>query len=403
MLRLGFIGVGGYGWVQVEAFHRLQSEGAIKITCVADPSSSHMERLKELPGLQEAQRFTDYRELLAYPELDAVVISTPIPLHYEMVKAALKRGLYILLEKPPVASLRQLDDLVEADVNRRIMVGFQHIYSDLIHNAKRWISEGALGRIKAITARGLWPRDTGYYSRSKWAGQLFWHGEPVFDGPCTNAMAHHVNIVHYLGGKDLNSFALPLEVTGEVYRARTDIQTYDTACLLGSFSDDTRFFIGFSHSSTVVQLVEMEIRGERGTWILKDNCSRLVRPNEEDIVGDDGRNGLRRSFIEFANGNTAANRTSIDHVRSYVLTTNLMLFSSKGVHPIPEKFVRVSSPSVKETVFEVDNLPSYLTTCFSNLQSFSQADIPWARKTEPVRSAEFSEEKLFEMLGFPGQ
>ncbi len=105
---------------------------------------------------------------------------------------------------------------------------------------------GRIGQILSISAHGLWPRTTAYYKRSTWAGQLAWQRRPVLDGPCTNAFAHFINLVLYLAGSAESQFAMPVQLTGEAYRARPGLPSYDTGCLAGSLENEIRFFIGFS-------------------------------------------------------------------------------------------------------------------------------------------------------------
>ena len=56
----------------------------------------------------------DFDELLADPELDAVVIATPVPTHYELAKRALEAGKHVLVEKPPAMNAAEAEELVAA-------------------------------------------------------------------------------------------------------------------------------------------------------------------------------------------------------------------------------------------------------------------------------------------------
>ncbi len=52
--------------------------------------------------------------MLADPELDAVVIATPVPTHYALAKQALEAGKHVLVEKPPAMKGAEMDELVAA-------------------------------------------------------------------------------------------------------------------------------------------------------------------------------------------------------------------------------------------------------------------------------------------------
>jgi D-galactose 1-dehydrogenase len=55
--------------------------------------------------------FTDHREMLRLPELEAVAICTPPQVRHAIAREALEAGKHVLLEKPPAATLSELEDL----------------------------------------------------------------------------------------------------------------------------------------------------------------------------------------------------------------------------------------------------------------------------------------------------
>jgi predicted dehydrogenase len=58
-------------------------------------------------------RFTaDFDEMVGDAELDAVVIATPVPTHFELAKRALDAGKHVLVEKPPAMKGHEMDELV---------------------------------------------------------------------------------------------------------------------------------------------------------------------------------------------------------------------------------------------------------------------------------------------------
>lgn len=64
-------------------------------------------------GVEGLPSYTGFEQMLAgSPEVDAVAICTPPQAHYQVAKAALDSGRHVLMEKPPCASLGQLDGLI---------------------------------------------------------------------------------------------------------------------------------------------------------------------------------------------------------------------------------------------------------------------------------------------------
>ena len=128
---------------------------------------------------------------------------------------------------------------------------------------KQLIIEGTIGEVRSIRAGGCWPRSDRYYQRTNWAGKLVLGGEPVFDGPATNGLAHLVHNIMFLAGSEAVGSAVPIEVEGELYRARP-IESYDVACLRGKFACGIDFSLAVTHSTKEPLPFKIEVRGTRG-------------------------------------------------------------------------------------------------------------------------------------------
>ncbi len=100
-----------------------------------------------------AQRFsipdvyTDYRELLARPDLDAVTVATPDALHYEVTMAALAAGKHVFCEKPLAMSVEEGRAMTTAAENAGLvgMTAFTFRYSHALMTLRRLLSEGVIG------------------------------------------------------------------------------------------------------------------------------------------------------------------------------------------------------------------------------------------------------------------
>src|SRR5207248_8215941 len=112
-------------------------------------------RLKEV-----AQRFgvrhmyTDYRDLLAVPEVEAVSVVTMWDQHAAPTLAALRAGKHVLLEKPMASTLEDCDAIVEAAKTARgfLMVGHICRFNPRYAAAKAAIDEGRVGKIVSMYA-----------------------------------------------------------------------------------------------------------------------------------------------------------------------------------------------------------------------------------------------------------
>jgi predicted dehydrogenase len=90
--------------------------------------------------------------LLNDPELEAVVIATPAPTHYELSKRALEAGKHVLVEKPPALNAADAEDLVATAeaAGRVLMPGHLLLYHPGVHALKQLIDAGELGEVFCV-------------------------------------------------------------------------------------------------------------------------------------------------------------------------------------------------------------------------------------------------------------
>ena len=343
-LVTALIGVGGYGSVHLRHIRRLESEGRVQLVAVADPflDTPALAGVRSELVASGVRCYSDYLTLFSgQPQLDMVVIVAPIPAHEEMVVAALKSGARIYLEKPPVPTIQQWSRLVELDRDGRVTVGFQLLAMDHLRTLRQWITAGHLGRIRAISFGGLWPRGSAYFRRAEWAGRLQLHGEPVFDGPATNALSHIVNNVMFLVGVEgKETCAIPSKVGGEFYRVRDDIESYDLACIHGEFAGGITFAGVVGHCAAKQFPYEVRVHGERGSAWLSEDGARLE--SDLDLPGSYDPLARERASVAFydetclwASGLRERSICSLRDTEAFLRTVNTALISSGGIHSVP--------------------------------------------------------------------
>jgi predicted dehydrogenase len=112
-----------------------------------------------------ARSTTHYSRVLADPNVDAVVIATPVHSHYPLAMQALQAGKHVFVEKPLASSSEEADDLV-AFANEQglvLMCGHTFIYSPPVRAVKRILESGSLGDVFFISSSrvnlGLHQRD----------------------------------------------------------------------------------------------------------------------------------------------------------------------------------------------------------------------------------------------------
>lgn len=283
-MRLCQIGVGGHGISHLRVMESLKEEGLFRLVAVADPFEDRLPELSAEMRGAGVPWFGDYREMLRKgPDTDLVIISTPIALHEEMTLEALQSTrARILLEKPAVPTVAQLDRLIASDPSRRVRVGYQMLHWPEVQALRRWISEGGLGAPRQVTVTAGWPRDDAYYRRSPWAGRMCQDGRMVYDGPATNALSHLLCLVCFLLGGE-GAFARPKDVRGWLARAR-DIESYDTvytACSVG----ETTVRVLLTHAVAEKVPFRIEVEGTETTATLDEDAPRLSRGDRGPWTG----------------------------------------------------------------------------------------------------------------------
>jgi predicted dehydrogenase len=92
-------------------------------------------------------------EVMAVPGLEAVIISSTPNAHYVQARAALERGLHVLIEKPMTIKVSEAQELVAlAEGKRRhFLISCPWLHTARIREARRLIQAGALGKLKMIS------------------------------------------------------------------------------------------------------------------------------------------------------------------------------------------------------------------------------------------------------------
>jgi len=124
------------------------------------------ERRRHVGDLYPSVRMEAEAEaILEAPDIDAVVIATPVHTHYPFARRALLAGKHVLLEKPFVTEVAQAEDLVALSRDRALvlMAGHTFEYAAAVNRIRTMVAEGALGEILYVRSErvnlGLFQKD----------------------------------------------------------------------------------------------------------------------------------------------------------------------------------------------------------------------------------------------------
>lgn len=141
MIEIGLIGAGFFGEMHARAIADVQG---IRLRAVSRRNKDELEKIAVKYG---AEAYTDWRELLTDPKIDAVIIATPHHYHTEIALEAAAAGKGILLEKPLAPSLQECRKIGEAVRRNQVkfMAGFINHFVRAYSLAKEMIMAGEIG------------------------------------------------------------------------------------------------------------------------------------------------------------------------------------------------------------------------------------------------------------------
>lgn len=237
---IGIIGCGLIGQKRAKAL------GEGRLLGCADVNEA---RAKVLAGNSDAKVFTDWRELLAVPEVEVVVIATLHDSLAEITLAAVEARKHVLVEKPAARTPAELEPVMRAAERSgvKVHVGFNHRYHRAFRKARELFEAGVLGQLMFIRARYGHGGRIGYDKEWRAKPELSGGGELIDQG------AHLIDLSRWF----LGEFT---EVQGVAHTYYWDMPVDDNGFMLLKTEKQQ---VAFLHASCTEwkNLFSMEIYG----------------------------------------------------------------------------------------------------------------------------------------------
>ncbi len=207
--------------------------------------------------------YSDWWELVADDEIEAVGVTTPNYLHAKMTIAAARAGKHVLVEKPMATTMQEADEMVSAAEKAGVvlMVEQIHRFHPVHEVAKQIVEAGVLGRVLSVRSRFAHSGPEHWSPAGKW---FFTKDEAVY-GALFDLGIHKIDLIRFVTGKEVAEVSA---FTGTLVK---DIEVEDNAVCILRFTDGT---LGVLEAGWTCSPMEnsLQIYGEAG--ILKVGVER---------------------------------------------------------------------------------------------------------------------------------
>ncbi len=323
-INIALIGCGGRGSSDAESFteYAQSNNNACQIVAVCDV---YERRKHETAEKYNAKGFLDYREALALPNVDAVIVATPDHWHARIALDAMDQGKDVYLEKPMCHSIKEVKDLIETtrETKRVVQVGSQTTSADQWWKAKKAIADGMIGKMimsqgsyhrNSIEGEWNWPIDASagpdkkgddYIDWKMWLGPApsrpydadrFFRFRKYWDysgGIATDLFFHVIAPLNICWDKP--QFPSKVSASGGIYVFKDSREVPDTFHLIAEYPEGHSLVLSSSMANS--QHIPGLIRGHEGTIIMVEHGeferyseNIIVRPELVRAEGQEGRN-----------------------------------------------------------------------------------------------------------------
>jgi predicted dehydrogenase len=140
--RIAQVGLGQWGKNLARNFDQLA-----ELVWLCDVDDER--RAQAAQSYPSAQVTSSFDDVLADESVEAVVVATPVPTHYELARRALEAGKHVFVEKPPAMRGAEMEELCELaeERNRVLMPGHLLLYHPGVQKLKEIVDSGELGEV----------------------------------------------------------------------------------------------------------------------------------------------------------------------------------------------------------------------------------------------------------------
>lgn len=337
-MRVAVIGAGS--WTQICHIPCLQADPRVEVVALCGRTAERVEAQARQFGIPRT--VTQYEEIFAMDDIDAVTISTPNVSHAPIALGALAAGKHVFCEKPLAMNQQESASMVRAAETsgkvHHVSFTFRHLFGT--RRAREMLASGEIGDV--FHAR-FWTEGGGNPNRpARWRDRRDLAGSGILG----DMGSHLIDLAHWLSG--------PITSLGAQVHSVVDQRPDDDGNFVTTDADDvalftTRFQSGaaglffLSWNSVGRRNSYIEFQGTEGSLVChysRGEVDRLqiVRPGTElqdvDLDGEPEPNHamyrMFRTFVDAVHGQVTDAPTFVDGHRAQVVIDSVLDSSAQG-------------------------------------------------------------------------
>jgi len=211
VVRVGLIGAGSFA--QGMHIPNIAKIPNAQLRAIADRNGPAVVTVAKRAGASLAT--TDYHEILADPEIDAIIIATRHDLHAQLAMEAAKAGKHVFVEKPLALTAEDCAAVAKAVAEAGVLltVGFNRRYSPHVQLVKKLLADRTGPKMMVYRA------NAGFIPLTSWVYDAAEGGGRIVGEAC-----HFIDLLTYIAGSEITSvYAIPLVQAGAEYSSDNNL------------------------------------------------------------------------------------------------------------------------------------------------------------------------------------
>ena len=293
-VRIGIIGIGSFSRMHMKGVTEAYNA---ELVGLAEPDETRLHQHDEKFRVTDVPHYTDYNELLARDDVDAIIVATNDQAHREVTVAALKAGKPVLCEKPMALNTADCKAMIDAskESGAMLMIGQVARFNPAAQKIIEIVKSGKLGEIFYVESEYA-------HDYSKIPGSTGWRRDPdrhgIIGGGC-----HAVDLLRCIAGNPEEVFAYSSN------KVLTDWPVYDCTVASIKFPNGVLGKMFCSIGAKRPQVDRTVVYGTKGT-LYKDTFGTYLymdKVSDEPMFADLNQQQIR---VHIPNASKGHNTTA---------------------------------------------------------------------------------------------